>query len=125
MGEFARSFRDLDVYQESLALALDIHAFAKKLPTEERFALADQMRRASRSVAANIAEAWRKRRYRAAFVAKLSDAETEASEMQCWLDFALKAQLMPKPAYHDFDQRYERIISQLVTMVNGAEKWCR
>jgi four helix bundle protein len=76
MGEFAKSFRDLDVYQESLALALEIHEFAKTLPSEERFVLADQMRRASRSVPANISEAWRKRRYKAAFISKLSDAET-------------------------------------------------
>ena len=76
MGEFANSFRDLDVYQESLALSLEIHEFAKSLPSEERFVLSGQMRRASRSVPANISEAWRKRRYKAAFIAKLSDSET-------------------------------------------------
>jgi four helix bundle protein len=125
MGEFAKSFRDLDVYQESLALALEIHEFAKTLPMEERFVLADQMRRASRSVPANISEAWRKRRYKAAFIAKLSDAETEAAEMQCWLDFSLKAKYMNQAVYADFDQRYERVISQLVTMIDGSDKWCR
>ncbi|MDF7825687.1 four helix bundle protein [Pontiellaceae bacterium B12227] len=125
MGVFAKSFRDLDVYQESLAIALEIHAFAKGLPTEERYALADQMRRASRSVAANISESWRKRRYKAAFVAKLSDSETEASEMQCWLDFSLKAGYMTKEMYQTFDLRYEKIISQIVLMIDGAEKWCR
>ena len=125
MSEFANSFRDLDVYQESLALSLEIHEFAKSLPPEERFVLSDQMRRASRSVPANISEAWRKRRYRAAFIAKLSDSETEASEMQCWLDFSLKAAFITETMYKDFDQRYERIISQLVTMIDGADKWCR
>ena len=125
MGEFAKSFRGLNVYQESLALSLEIHEFAKLLPTEERFVLADQMRRASRSVPANISEAWRKRRYKAAFIAKLSDSETEASEMQCWLDFSLKAKFMTRPVYEDFDQRYEKIIAQLVTMIDGAAKWCR
>ena len=125
MGEFAKSFRDLDVYQESLVLSLEIHEFAKTLPTEERFVLADQMRRASRSVPANISEAWRKRRYKAAFIAKLSDSETEASEMQCWLDFSLKAKFMTQTVYEDFDQRYERIIAQLVTMIDGADGWCR
>lgn len=125
MGEFAKSFRDLDVYQESLALSLEIHEFAKTLPSEERFVLSDQMRRASRSVPANISEAWRKRRYKAAFISKLSDSETEASEMQCWLDFSLKAKFMNQTVYVDFDQRYERIIGQLVTMIEGAEKWCR
>lgn len=125
MGVFAESFRDLEVYQEALTLSLEVHEFAKRLPPEERFALADQMRRASRSVPANISEAWRKRRYKAAFIAKLSDSETEASEMQCWLDFSLKAQFMSQVVYDDFDQRYERIIAQVVTMIDGAEKWCR
>lgn len=125
MGVFAVSFRDLEVYQEALELSLEIHKFSMSLPSEERFALADQMRRASRSVPANISEAWRKRRYKAAFVAKLSDSETEASEMQCWLDFSLKAKFMSQAVYEDFDQRYERIIAQLVTMIEGASKWCR
>jgi hypothetical protein len=153
MGDFAKSFRDLDVYQESLDLALEIHAFAKTLPAEEKYVLADQMRRASRSV-------------------------TEAAEMQCWLDFSIKARAftdsntvthpglrpplrrrgaykipstggvperrggfldvlrnnisivkcskyMDQIVYQDFDQRYERIISQLVTMIDGSDKWCR
>ncbi len=125
MGDFAHSFRDLEVYQESLALSLEIHEFAKSLPVEERFVLSDQMRRASRSVPANISEAWRKRRYKAAFISKLSDSETEASEMQCWLDFALKANFMQRNIYQDFDRRYEKIIAQLVTMIDGAERWCR
>jgi four helix bundle protein len=124
-GRVCENFRDLNVYQESLALALEIHEFAKALPTEERFVLADQMRRASRSVSANISEAWRKRRYKAAFIAKLSDAETEAAEMQCLLDFSLKASYMEQSMYEDFDQRYEHVISQLVTMIDGADKWCR
>ena len=125
MGEFAKSFRDLDVYQDALSLSLEIHEFAKTLPVEERYVLSDQMRRASRSVPANISEAWRKRRYKAAFIAKLSDSETEASEMQCWLDFSLKAKFMGQSVYDDFDQRYEKIIAQLVTMIDGASGWCR
>ncbi len=125
MGEFASNFRDLDVYQDALNLSLEIHEFAKSLPIEERYVLADQMRRASRSVPANISEAWRKRRYKAAFIAKLSDAETEAAEMQCWLDFSLKAKFMTQTVYEHFDQRYEKVISQLVTMIDGADKWCR
>jgi four helix bundle protein len=124
MGDFAKSFRDLEVYQESLALALEIHEFAKTLPPEERFVLADQVRRASRSVPANISEAWRKRRYKAAFIAKMSDAETETAEMQCWLDFSLKAKYMNQTVYKNFDQRYECVISKLITMMDGADSWC-
>ena len=125
MGKFAKSFRELDVYQDALILSLEIHEFAKTLPVEERYVLADQMRRASRSVPANISEAWRKRRYKAAFIAKLNDSETEASEMQCWLDFSLKAKFMTQSVYEAFDRRYEQIIGQLVTMIEGAGKWCR
>ncbi len=94
------------------------------MPKEERYSLADQMRRASRSVCSNIAEAWRKRRYQAAFVAKLSDAETEAGEMQCWLDVARKLGYMSAEMYVKFDKRFERVISQLVTMIKNADKWC-
>jgi len=88
------------------------------------YVLADQMRRASRSVSSNIAEAWRKRRYKAAFVSKMSDAETEAGEMQCWLDIALRLAFMTKEAYKAFDKRYEHLLSQIVTMINNADKWC-
>ena len=122
---FAKSFRDLDVYQRALELMVDINAFCNTLPAKERFVLSDQMRRASRSICANIAEAWRKRRYKAAFISKLSDAETEAGEMQCWLDVALKLAYMPKEQYKQFDQRYEHLIAQIVTMIKNADKWCQ
>lgn len=124
MGEFARGFRDLDVYQNALQLIVEIHEFCKALPVEERYALADQMRRASRSVCSNIAESWRKRRYQAAFVSKLNDAETEAGEMQCWLDVARILGYMAGEMYEAFDHRYEHVISQIVTMIKNADKWC-
>ncbi len=83
-----RHFRDLDVYQNALAVGLRVYELTKTLPNEERYALTNQVRRSSRSACANIAEAWRKRRYRAAFVAKLSNAEGEAAETQVHLEFA-------------------------------------
>ena len=83
-----RHFRDLDVYQNALAVGLRVYELTKTFPNEERYALTDQVRRSSRSVCGNIAEAWRKRRYQAAFVAKLSDAEGEAAEAQVYLEFA-------------------------------------
>ena len=122
--EFAKSFRDLDVYRRALELMVDINAFCNTLPAKERFVLSDQMRRASRSVCANIAEAWRKRRYKAAFISKLSDAETEAGEMQCWLDVALKLAYMPKEQYKQFDQCLEYLIAQIITMIKNADQWC-
>jgi len=121
----AKTFRDLDVYQGSLELVVDLHAFCKTLPGEERFSLGDQMRRSSRSVCANVAEAWRKRRYPAAFAAKLSDAEAEAAESQCWLDVALKLDYMAPAAHAELDRRYAHVIAQLVTMIHDADRWCK
>ena len=125
MGEFAKSFRDLDVYKNALNLVVDVHKFCDSLPKKELYCLADQMRRASRSVCSNVSEAWRKRRYKAAFISKLSDSETEAAEMQSWLDVAKALSYMTENDYHDFDVRYERVLSQLVKMINEADKWCR
>lgn len=99
----ARHFRELDVYKAALDLATEVHRFGSKLPPEERFALADQMRRASRSVCANIAEAWRKRRYNGAFIARLSEAETEAAEMQAWLDVAQRLGYLNDAEHKKFD----------------------
>ncbi len=123
-SRFAKSFRDLDAYQNALQLAADVHKFCESLPDSERYVLANQMRRASRSVCSNISEAWRKRRYKAAFVSKLSDSETEAAEMQSWLDVAMKLQYMPKETFDDFDHRYEHILAQLIRMITDADKWC-
>src|SRR5436190_8417605 len=83
-----RHFRDLDVYQNALAAGLRVYELTKKFPAEEKYSLTDQIRRSSRSVCANIAEAWRKRRYQAAFISKLSDAEGEAAETQIHSGFA-------------------------------------
>jgi four helix bundle protein len=124
MGRFAKSFRDLDVYQRALELVVDINSFCDDLPSKEKYALADQMRRASRSVCSNITEAWRKRRYKAAFISKMSDAETEAGEMQCWLDVALKLAYMSKELHKEFDGKYEHLMAQIITMIRNADQWC-
>jgi four helix bundle protein len=81
-----RSFKELRVWQNAMNLAMRIFELTKRFPPQERYSLTDQFRRASRSVAANAAEAWRKRRYPAAFVAKLNDAESEAAETQTWIE---------------------------------------
>ena len=93
MGKPVRSHRDLNVYVAAFESAMEIFEASKTFPKSETFSLTDQVRRASRSVCANIVEAWRKRRYKAAFVSKLSDAETEAAETQVWLEFAREMQL--------------------------------
>ncbi len=82
MGERIKSYRDLRVYQNAMEAAMEIFELTKGFPLEEKYSMVDQVRRSSRSVCTNISEAWRKRRYRAAFVAKLSDAESEACETQ-------------------------------------------
>lgn len=83
-----RSHKELEVYKLAYKLAMEIYKPSKSFPGEERYSLTDQIRRSSRSVAANLAEAFRKRRYEKAFVAKLSDSEGEAAETQTWLDFS-------------------------------------
>lgn len=88
MGETIKTHRDLDVYQMAFEAAMRIFELTKRFPKEETYSLTDQIRRSSKSVCSNIAEAWRKRRYEAAFVSKLNDAEAEAAETQVWLEFS-------------------------------------
>jgi four helix bundle protein len=118
-----RHFRDLDVYQNALATGLRVYELSKKFPAQERYALIDQIRRSSRSVCANIAEAWRKRRYEAAFVSKLSDAETEAAETQVHAEFAFHHRYLSREEFLKVDDAYEKIIGQLVKMIDQPQKW--
>jgi four helix bundle protein len=118
-----RHFRDLDVYQNALITGLRIYDLTKKFPIEERYALTDQIRRSSRSVCANIAEAWRKRRYTAAFISKLSDAEGEAAETQVHIEFAVRHGYVSEDEFRELDDGYERILGQLVRMIDHPEKW--
>ena len=85
--------------------------------------MVDQMRRSSRSVCANMAEAWRKRRYQAAFVAKLNDAESEACETQVWIEFAFNCHYVDDTIRGELDDRYDQILGQLVRMIDEADKW--
>src|SRR2546427_1550573 len=115
--------RHLKVYRLAYTLAMEIYQLSKKFPNEERYSLTDQIRRASRSVATNVAEAWRKRRYPAAFVSKLSDAEGEAAETQTWIEFALCCKYIKLEEAIDLNKRYEAILGQLVNMISHPEKW--
>jgi len=118
-----RHFRDLDVYQNALATGLRVYELTKRFPGEEKYSLTDQIRRSSRSVCANIAEAWRKRRYQAAFVSKLSDAESEAAETQVRIEFAMRHSYISEVEFREIDSAYERILGQLVKMIEQPEKW--
>ena len=95
----------------------------KRFPAEERFAMVDQMRRASRSVCSNIGEAWRKRRYPAHFVNKLSDSEGEAEETRVWLDLAFRCKYISGEEATELDDIYDRILGQLVHMIDHREQW--
>ena len=111
------------VWQNAMDAGMAVFEVTKRFPVEERYSMTDQIRRSSRSVAANIAEAWRKRRYKAAFVAKLSDAESEACETQTCIEFALRYGYMESDRAKELDTQYEHILSQLVTMINQADRW--
>lgn len=96
------SVRDLEVYQLSLETAMEIFEITKSFPEEEKYSLTDQVRRSSRSVCTNLAEGWRKRRYKAVFINKLTDASQEAAETQTWLEFALKCNYIDKIIFEKY-----------------------
>jgi len=118
-----RSFKELRVWQNAMDLAMLVFELTKRFPSEERYSLTDQFRRASRSVAANTAEAWRKRRYPAAFVSKLSDAEGEAAETQTWVEFSRRCGYIKAGDADDLDARCEEILGQLVKMIERPADW--
>lgn len=103
--------------------AMRIFELSKSFPKEERYSLTDQIRRSSRSVCANLAEAFRKRRYKAAFVAKLSDSETEAAETQVWLKFSNSCGYLDDAITHEMLQSFDQIIGKLVVMIRKPENW--
>jgi four helix bundle protein len=118
-----RSYRELNVYQAALDAAMQIFELTKRFPIEEKYSMVDQVRRSSRSVCANIGEAWSKRRYKAHFVSKLSDAEGEAAETRVWLDFALRCQYLNKDQFEELDHLYDNIIGRLVRMLSQPDQW--
>jgi four helix bundle protein len=118
------SFRELQVYRRAFDCAMRVFNLSQRFPREERYSLVDQVRRSSRSVCANVAEAWRKRRYPAAFVSKLSDADAEATETQVWLDLALACGYLDAEAHADLTDQYDHLGAQLVRMMTAPEQWC-
>ena len=118
-----KTHQDLRVFQLSFEAGMMIFKMTKLFPKEEMYSLTDQIRRSSRSVSGNLAEAWRKRRYEKAFVAKLSDCEGEAAETQVWLDYALACNYIKNEEYEILYEKYNNILGMLVTMMNQPEKW--
>jgi four helix bundle protein len=125
MSERISSFRDLKVYQLSLKLQQEIFVISKKFPRDETYSLTSQVRRSSRSVGANITEAWQKRRYEAHFVSKLSDADGEQAETQHWVDTAKECEYIADAERNRIRAGYTEIGRMLGKMMSEPEKWCR
>lgn len=118
-----RTHHDLGVYQRAFELAMEIFQKSKSFPREERYSLTDQVRRSSRSVCANLAEAWRKRRYEASFLSKLSDAEAEGAETQVWLEFAVQRGYLEVEVGQELSASYDNILGKIVTLINNPQPW--
>jgi four helix bundle protein len=118
-----QSHDELDVYKMAFESAMSIYDLSKGFPKEETYALTDQIRRSSRSVCANIAEGWRKRRYEAAFINKLTDAEAEAAETQTWLEFAFECEYIPAEVMEELRITYDHVIGKLVKMIINPTPW--
>ena len=121
--KIVKDYKDLDVHRRAMAVAMRIFEESKAFPEDEKYSLRSQIRNSSRSVCANIAEAWRKRRYRAAFISKLNDAETEASETQVWVEFAYRCGYWPYSLLLELNEECNHILAQLMTMMSDADKW--
>jgi four helix bundle protein len=119
------SVRELEVYQLAFNTAMEIFEISKRFPREEKYSLTDQIRRSSRSICTNLSEAWRKRRYKAVFINKISDAAQEAAETQTWLEFALKCNYISEEIFKRLDERYEHIYAMLNTMERKADTFCK
>ncbi len=119
-----RGYRDLKVYKLAYQLALDIQKVTKNYPKEEKYSLTDQIRRSSRSVPANLAEAWKKRRYQKAFVSKLIDCAGEAGETEVWLDFSKDFGYLDAVRYQELMDGYNQVNKMLYGMIDKADKFC-
>lgn len=115
---------EIDAYKLSVSAAQEIYELSKSFPDEEKYSLTDPIRKSSRSISGQIAEGWRRRKYRAAFVNKMNEAEAEAAETQAWLEYCAKCQYISKEAYTDLHYKYQEIIGKIINMGNHPEQWC-
>ena len=121
----AKSFRDLDVYKLSRELSGEIFQLSKGFPKEETYSLTDQIRRSSRSIGAQISEAWAKRRYEKHFISKLTDADGELQETQHWLETAFNCNYIDKTVLENFINRYESVGKMINSMINKSNLFCK
>jgi len=122
--QHAKSFRDLMVYQKSRQLQREIPNLTKSFPKEEMFSLTDQIRRSSRSIGANITEAWAKRRYEKHFISKLTDADGEQQETQHWAEIAFDCEYITKKQCDYFIAKYSEVGKMLQSMINKSHLFC-
>jgi four helix bundle protein len=120
----AKSFRDLEVYKLARQLSLEIFKTSKSFPKEEMYSLTDQIRRSSRSVGAQITEAWAKRRYKKHFISKLTDADGEQQETQHWIETALDCGYLLATNSMDWLERYASVGRMLNSMIIKADSFC-
>jgi four helix bundle protein len=116
-------YKKLLAFEKGFQIAMEINELIKSFPKEEKYSLSDQIRRSSRSVCVNIAEAYRRRRYKSYFIAKLNDSETENTETQVWLDFALACKYISKEKYDDLTSKNDEIGKLIWYMINNPGKF--
>ena len=119
-----RGYKDLKVFQRSYSLSLSIFELTKSFPTEEKYSLVDQIRRSSRSIPANIAEAWKKRQYPKMFVSKIIDAAGEAGETEVWLDISKDTGYVSQEQYQNLMDGYSEVNRMLYGMIQKHDKFC-
>jgi four helix bundle protein len=123
MSKKAKTHRDLQVYETAFQSAMTIFQESKQFPKEERYSLTDQIRRSSRSICANLAEAWRRRRYPSAFINKVSEAEAEAAETQVCIEFAVHREYLKRETGRELYRKYDEILGILVGMIIYSDSW--
>ncbi len=119
----AKNFKETKVYKKAFELAMEIYKLSSSFPKEETYSLTDQIRRSSRSVCTNMGEAFRKRRYPAHFVSKITDCDAENSETGIWLDFALACNYIPNELRREMSTKSEEIGRMLNHMIHNPEKY--
>ena len=119
-----QGFRDLIVYQKSYKLAMEIFEITKSYPKEEKYSLVDQIKRSSRSIPSNIAEAWVKRKYPKSFVSKLLDSLAEEAETEVWIDMSKDCKYIDDQLHNSLLERYQEVAKMLNSMINTPEKFC-
>jgi four helix bundle protein len=123
MSKLVQSHSELESYRKAFEAAMQLFEQSRRFPKEETYSLTDQVRRSSRSVCANLAEAWRRRRYRAAFINKLNECEGEVAETQTWIEFAVRCAYLDRESGRLLYQEYEEVLRLLVAMIRNPNSW--